>query len=441
MKRITLCLLLLLAFLSVEAQKKKIMIMDIKSDIDAYANRYVDLALKHAEKIKADIVIIEMNTYGGGVREAKDISDKLLDFKKPIWVFINPNAASAGALISISCDSIYMAPNANIGAATVVYANGEKAIPKYQSAMQTYMRTAAIVNKRDPKIAEGMVDSALDSITGEGKIIDFTTAEAIENGYCDGEVRSMDDLLKKNKVENAEIIHFELSVADQIISFVMNPFISGILILIILGGIYFELQTPGVGFPGAAALTALIVYLVPYYIYGLAENWEIIIFFIGIVLLALEIFVIPGFGVAGITGISLMLSSLVLIMLNNDLLDFEFVKMHDIMVATLAAFVGLIGGMALLLFGSSKITNSKAFQRMALTDTQQHSKGYTSNFNKESMVGKTGVAFTVLRPSGKVMIDDLIYDAFTKAGYVEKGKAIEVISEEGSTLRVKPTES
>jgi membrane-bound serine protease (ClpP class) len=115
--------------------------------------------------------------------------------------------------------------------------------------------------------------------------------------------------------------------------------------------------------------------------------------------------------------------------------------MHDIMVATLAAFVGLIGGMALLLFGSSKITNSKAFQRMTLTDTQQHSKGYTSNFNKESMVGKTGVAFTVLRPSGKVMIDDLIYDAFTKAGYVEKGKAIEVISEEGSTLRVKPTES
>jgi membrane-bound serine protease (ClpP class) len=441
MKRITLCLLLLVPFLKVEAQKKKVMIMDIKSDIDTYTNRYVDLALKQAEKTNADIVIIEMNTYGGGVREAKDISDKLLSFEKPIWVFINPNAASAGALISISCDSIYMASNANIGAATVVYANGEKAIPKYQSAMQTYMRTAAIANKRDPKIAEGMVDSASDSIKGEGKIIDFTTAEAIANGYCDGEVKSIDDLLKKNKMENAQITHFELSISDQVINFVMNPFISGILILVILGGIYFELQTPGVGFPGAAALTALIVYLVPYYIYGLAENWEIIIFFIGIVLLALEIFVIPGFGVTGVTGISLMLGSLVLIMLNNDLLDFGFVKMHDIMVATLAAFAGLLGGMALLFFGSGKITNSKAFQRMALTDTQQHSKGYTANFNKEPMVGKKGVAFTVLRPSGKVMIDDLIYDAFTKAGYVEKGKSIEVVSEEGSTLRVKPIES
>jgi membrane-bound serine protease (ClpP class) len=440
MKRITLCILLLLPFLNLSAQQKKVMTMDIKSEIDVRSNRYVELALKHADKIKADYIIIEMNTYGGTLTDAKDIGDKLLAFKTPVWVFVNPNAASAGALISISCDSIYMSPAASMGAATVVGANGEKAIDKYQSYMRSYMRAAATANKRNPQIAEGMVEESIkiDSIKEVGKIITLSTSEAIKYGYCEGQVESIDDILKKNKIENAEVLHFELGIADKVIDFIMNPFISGILILAILGGFYFELQTPGVGFPGAAALAALVIYLVPYYLNGLADNWEIIAFFIGIILLALEIFVIPGFGVAGITGITLMLSSLILMMLNNDFFDFEFVKVDDIMFATLTAFTALLGGIALVFLGSSKITNSKAFKRLALTDTQQHDKGYTANFNKEPMIGKTGVTFTILKPSGKVMIDNLIYDAFTKAGYVEEGKSIEVIGEEGSTLRVKP---
>lgn len=445
MKRFNLFILVTLASLSVfgQKEKKKVMVMEIKSEIDVRTFRYVDLALKKSDKIKADIIVIDMNTYGGSLTDAKDIGDRLLAYKKPIWVFVNPNAASAGALISISCDSIYMSPGASIGAATVVDANGEKAIDKYQSYMRAYMRTAATTNHRDPSIAEGMVDESIkiDSIKDEGKIITFSTPEAIKYGYCEGMAESIDDILKKNKLADASIVHFELSNVDEIIDFFMNPFISGILILVILGGLYFELQTPGVGFPGAAALIALILYLVPYYINGLAENWEVIAFIIGVVLLALEIFVIPGFGIAGISGILLTVGSLILMMLNNDLFDFEFVKMRDIMTATIAALAGLIGGFILLFIGSAKIANSKAFQRMALTDTQQRTQGYTANFNKEIMKGKKGIAFTVLRPSGKVMIDNLIYDAFTKGNYVEQGKPIEVVDDEGSTLRVKEIEA
>lgn len=439
MNRLNLFAFLILAFTAVNAQQKKVMVMDIKSEIDSRTSRYVELALDHAQEIKADIIIIDMNTYGGVLTDAKDIGDRLMKFKRPLWVFINPNAASAGALISLACDSIYMSPRGSIGAATVVDGEGKKAIDKYQSYMRTYMRTLAEENHRDPRIAEGMVDDAIviDSIKKEGQIITFTTTEAIKHGYCEGKAESIEEILKQNKIKAYTIEHFELDGINKVIDIFLNPFISGILILIIIGGIYFELQSPGFGFPILAAFIALILYLVPYYLNGLAENWEILAFLVGILLLALEVFVIPGFGVAGIAGITLTLSSLVLIMVNNDAFDFEFVPMTNILVATSVTIGGLLGGLALLFFGSASITNTKAFQRMALTNTQERQKGYTANFNKQNMKGKRGIAHTVLRPSGRVLIDGELYDAFAKAGYVEKGTTIEVLEEEGSTLRVK----
>jgi len=439
MKKLTLLLLTNLLMIALYAQPKKVMIMEIKSEIDPRMKRYVELGLRHAVETKADVVIIDMNTYGGALTDAKDIVDAIMDFEKPVWVFINSNAASAGALISIACDSIYMSPGASIGAATVVTGNGEKAPDKYQSYMRAIMRATAEERKRDPRIAEGMVDETfkIDTIKKEGQVITFSTSEAIRHGYCEGKAGSINEILRQNKIDHPVIDHFKLSTTDTIIDFFLNPFISGILILIILGGIYFELQTPGAVLPGAAAAIALILYLVPYYLNGLAENWEILALFIGILFLALEIFVIPGFGVAGVIGIALTIGSLVLIMVNNRAFDFHFVPLNDLLLAIGATAGGLAGSMLLLFFGGARLANSKAFHRMTLTDTQKRSLGYTSSGLKEQMTGRTGVAHTVLRPSGRVMIDGQVYDAFTRGDYVEKGTMIEVVSEEGSTLRVR----
>lgn len=432
-------LLTLIAF----AQQKRVMVMEIKNEIDPRMTRYVELALRHAEETKADIVIIEMDTYGGILTDAKDIVDKIMGYKKPIWVFINSDAASAGALISIACDSIYMSPGASIGAATVVDGSGEKAPDKYQSYMRSIMRSTAEENKRDPTIAEGMVDEQveIDSVKKIGQVITFSTSEAIKYGYCEGKVESIDEILKKNKVTDYEINRFYLSSTDRIIAFFLNPFISGLLILAIIGGIYFEMQAPGIGFAGIAALVALILYLVPYYLNGLAENWEIIAFFIGLVLIALEVFVIPGFGVAGFAGITITVGSLVLIMINNDAFDFEFVRTNDILVALAAAMGGLLGGVVLLFVGGARLANTKFYKRIALTDTQERTEGYTSNVNKDVMKGKKGMTQTVLRPSGKVTIEGQLYDAFTRGEYIDKGQAVEVISEAGSSLQVKQLES
>jgi membrane-bound serine protease (ClpP class) len=434
--------ILLFIFLSlaqVSMAQRKVMIMEIKDEIDPRMTRYVDLALGRAKEIKADLVLIEMDTYGGVLTDAKEIVDKIMHFEKPVYVFINSDAASAGALISISCDSIYMSPGASIGAATVVDGTGQKAPDKYQSYMRSIMRSTAEENKRDPTIAEGMVDEdvVIPGVKTAGKILTFSTSEALKNGYCEAKVESIEEILKRSRLENVSVEKFELGTSEKIISFALNPFISGILILIIIAGIYFEMQHPGLGFAGFAALVALILYLVPYYLNGLAENWEIIAFFIGVILIAFEVFVIPGFGIAGVSGIILTVGSLVLIMINNDAFDFEFVRMNDILLALAASVGGLLGAGVLLFVLGANLNKMPFYSKVALTDQQNRSEGYVSTNYQTELKGKTGIAHTVLRPSGKVIIDGQLYDAYTRGEYIEKDQHVEVISDEGSSLKVK----
>ncbi|MFY0627524.1 MAG: nodulation protein NfeD [Reichenbachiella sp.] len=417
--------------------------LNIDSEIDARSNRLTELALEKASDMDADFVVIEMDTYGGALDAADDIRTRILDFEKPVYVYINKDAASAGALISIACDSIYMSSAASIGAATVVTQDGAAAPDKYQSYMRSIMRSTAEAKGRDPRIAEAMVDQAIevDSISTEGKVITFSTSEAIKHGFCEAQVSSVDEIMQRSGIDDYELYEFELSVADKIIDLFINPFVSGILILVIMGGIYFELQTPGVGFPILASVIALVLYFTPYYLNGMAENWELIVFLIGVVLIAIEIFVLPGFGIAGVAGLILSSGALILVMLNNEWFDFSYVPEGDIMTALSTTFLALIASFVVMFIGGVKLTESKMFKRIALQDTLSKEEGYTANFKSESFIGKKGVAYTILRPSGKVMIDNEMHDAFTRGGYIEKDTPIEVISEEANSLRVKQIES
>jgi len=416
-----------------------VFLMKLDAEIDPRTNRYSELALEKAQEINADFVIIEMDTYGGALNDADDIRTRVMEFEKPIYVFINKDAASAGALISIACDSIYMAKGASIGAATVVTGDGTAAPDKYQSYMRSIMRSTAESSGRDPKIAEAMVDENLqvDSVSQAGKVITFTSSEAVENGYCEGIVSNIDEIMARSNIQEYELYEYELSSSDRIIAIFLNPFVSGILILVILGGVYFELQTPGIGFPILAAVGAMILYFVPHYLNGLAENWEIILFFIGILLIALEIFVIPGFGVAGIAGISFSITGLILVMVNNDNFDFSFVAEGDLITAIFTTFIGLIGAFILMFIGGVRLTESRMFKRVALQNVLSKEAGYTSDFKANSYLGKKGTAYTILRPSGKVIIDGNILDATTRGDYIEKDTNVEVIGEEGTSLKVK----
>lgn len=423
---------------------KKVYFFKIDKDIDPAMNRRVKIALEEAEKLKVDLILIEMDTYGGAVTDADEIRTRILESKIPVYVFINKDAASAGALISIASDSIYMAPGASIGAATVVNGvDGAAAPDKYQSYMRSMMRSTAEANGRDPKIAEAMVDEkiVIEGISDSSSVITFSVSEAITYGFCEGEFNSAEEILAAKGFENAEITRYEEDTVDQIIAFFLSPAISGVLILIIIGGIYFELQTPGVGFPLLAAIVATLLYFIPYYLNGLAENWEILAFIIGVILLAVELFVIPGFGIFGVSGIVMILGSLVLGMLPNENFNFDFVPASQLFGALLTVILAALGSVGLVFWLTPKVNEWGAFRNITLATTQDRTQGYTSSFYSDELKGKVGTVHSRLRPSGRVEIDGEIYDAYSRGEFLEQGEKITVISTEGTSLRVKKLES
>jgi membrane-bound serine protease (ClpP class) len=282
MKNILLFIAIVLANIQLLANDSTFLIyrLNIREEIAPSAWRQTKKAFAEADSLKADLILIHMNTYGGTVVDADSIRTKILNSLIPVWVFIDNNAASAGALIAIAAASIFMRPGANIGAATVVNQTGEKAPDKYQSYFRSIMRSTAqshgadtIVQGtdtiikwfRDPLIAEAMVDEDvyIKGVVDTGKILTFTAVEAVKHGFCEGIVENIEELLEQANIKKYEIKEFKPTRIDKIIGFLTHPIVSGILIMAIIGGIYFELQTPGIGFPLIVAVLAAIGYFAP----------------------------------------------------------------------------------------------------------------------------------------------------------------------------------
>ena len=423
------------------APKKLVYVFNISDEIAKPVWYKTRKALNEASEMKADIILIHMNTYGGLLDMADSIRTAILNDKIPVWVFIDNNAASAGALISIACDSIYMRQGANIGAATVVNQTGEQLPDKYQSYMRAMMRSTAQATGRNPDIAQAMVDPRIhvEGVNDSGQVVTFTAQEAMKHGYCNAMAENIPEVLKKAGIINYTIHEQKLTATDKMIGFLTKPAVAGILIMIIIGGIYFEFQSPGIGFPIVMAIIAAALYFAPHYIEGLAANWEILVFVAGVILLAVEIFVIPGFGVAGILGIFMMVMGLTLAMIDN--LYFEFspgatVKLAEAFFIVVIAFFASI---TISIYLTRKLFTGKTFfGDLALVTTQQKNEGFTSaDVSYQDITGKTGVAHTMLRPAGKVMIDGMLYDATALTGYIDKDEPVEVVKYETAQLFVK----
>lgn len=401
--------------------------------------RTTKLAIENAQKQNADLILIHMNTYGGMLDAADSIRTKILDSQIPVYVFIDKNAASAGALISIACDSIYMAPGASIGAATVVDQEGKVLPDKYQSYMRSMMRATAEAKGRDPDIAQAMVDPKIyiAGISDTGQVLTFTVSEAIENNFCRAEVENMEELLEHAGYKNYIFIDHKITATDKAIGWLINPMVSGILIMIIIGGIYFELQSPGIGFPLAASVFAALLYFAPLYLEGLANNWEILLFVMGLILLAVEIFAIPGFGILGLLGIIFMITGLTLSMVGNvgpGFFDIDTTGIVGAFLVVIIAFFLAVTGSIIL---SKQLFTTHAFGHLALDTVQNAEEGYTSaSAQYTSMVGKKGVAYTVLRPAGKIIINDELFDATARSGMIDKGTNIFVFDYQNSQLIV-----
>ena len=432
-------ILIFLPFIS-SSQEKRIFVIPVKGEISKATERTLSKGLQQADEKGYDFVIVQLNTYGGAVASADSMRSALLRFPVPVAAFIDNQAVSAGALISIACDSIYMTTGSTIGAATVVNQNGEPMPDKYQSFMRAMMRSTAQANGRDPKIAEAMVDPTIvASSTGDDslKVLSFTMEEAIENNYCEGFAEKIQDVAPLlTNGDNYILEEMEISFTDEVISFLLSPVIQGLLLMVIIGGLYFELQSPGIGFPSAAAVIAALLYFAPLYLEGLAENWEILLFAAGILLIIAEIFIIPGFGIAGISGITLTILALVFAMIDNNLFYFKGNLNFIVIVKPLSiVMVSALSSLVVSIWLAGRVFPGKSFSHLALRTKLDSSKGYigVEDINN-NLIGKVGIAASSLRPAGKIEIEGKWYDATIEFGMADKGEELVVTKFEGGRV-------
>ena len=417
----------------------------IKQEIHQASQRTLIKGLKKANELHADYIILQINTYGGALNAADSMRTAILHQKVPIIAFIDNQAASAGALISIACDSVYMSAGATFGSASVVDGSGKVMPEKYQSFMRSMMRATAeaqgkkwvIQNgdstqvwRRDPAIAEAMVGK--DSTN----VLNFTPEEAIANNYCEGKAQNVAEVIELLGINEYRYDEYKPTTLDRIIGFFLLPIIQGLLIMLIIGGIYFELQSPGIGFPLIAAVTAALLYFLPLYLEGIAEYWELLIVVVGLALILIEIFVTPGFGFLGITGIVLFGAGLMLAMIDMSIFRFPGpfnwgLLIKPMSVVTISGFLSI----SLLLWLVNRIYPTRLFNAIALKTELDGDKGFVGvPVAESSLIGSKAIVFSDLKPAGKVIIDNKLYEASAEYGMITAGTEVRVVRMEGGRL-------
>ena len=403
-------------------------------DIDKSAQRIVVEGLDRASKAHADYILLDLDTYGGAVDAADSIRSAILRCETPVLAYVNMQAASAGALISIACDSVYMKTGSSIGAATVVDQSGNVMPDKYQSFMRGMMRSTAQATGRDPKIAESMVDTA--------NVLSLTPQEAIKVGYCDGIYESELEVVEAVASDNEFVVknmEDELTWVDKLIDLLLNPLLQSIFMMMIIGGIFVEIRTPGIGLPLLTAIVGALLYFAPGYVGNLVEHWEILLFVVGLILIGIEIFVLPGFGVCGISGIVCVVVALSFSMVDNiELYRWD----GSLNLRPLLKPVGIVVFSATAaIFGSvwlvRKLYATRSFDNIALRQEMKAEEGFVGVVSgMENLVGEEVTVFTDLRPSGKVKASDgKVYEATLKfGGFASKGETLRVISTEQGRL-------
>ena len=419
-------------------------LIPIDGMIDNSLARYIDRANADAEAAEAALIVYHIDTFGGLVDAADKIRKSILGVSIPTVAFIDKNAASAGALISYSSDRIVMAPGSSIGAATVVEGgSGAVASEKYQSYMKGLMRATATANGRDPQIAEAMVDDSLEvpGISEAGSLLTLAYDEALEVEVAEAILPSIDSILETLEISEASRVDHQASGAEQFLRFFSSPVLQSILMLMMMGGLYFELQTPGVGFAGLMALIGAALFFAPHYMLGLVESWEIALFVVGVILLIVEIFVIPGFGVAGISGLILVLGSLTAGLIGNVGLDMPDRSAVTSAVGTMAVTLVLLG---VLVYSLARyLPSSQRLNGLVLAPELSSAEGYVAADTDFSLLGAIGRALTPLRPSGTVQINETSerVDVITAGEFIPSGALVRVVNVRGARVEVREVDS
>lgn len=395
-------------------------VIPVQETIDPGLAKFVERSYQEAEKLKADMVILEIDTPGGRIDAALQIRDRIRQSPVPTTALVKGGAISAGALISLACKTIAMQPGATIGDAEPRIGS-EKADEKVVSYWAKEMAATAEVNGRDPQIAIAMADrdAVIPGLVEKGKLLTLTYQEALQHGYADHIVQDRAELLDVLKLKEATLVEAQLSVSEKVTRIVTNPYIAPLLLTLGIAGIVIELFTIGWGIAGTLGLLSLSLYFGGHLLAGFT-GWEsILLFLLGIILLGVEMLV-PGFGLPGIGGIVCIFVSIVL-------------TAPDWETGIVSLVLALVGTIVLLLISFKLLTKRKFWDRLVLGLKYAKEEGYVSQRQDlEQYIGQQGLASTPLRPAGTVVLDNgTRLDVVTEGEYVQRGERVEVVRVEG----------
>jgi membrane-bound serine protease (ClpP class) len=407
----------------------------VHGDIELGLAPFVERSLEEAWTEGAAAVILDLETPGGRVDAAQRIANAIGDSDVPVYAFVNRHAYSAGALIALATEGIFMRSGSVMGAATPVVGTGQKAPEKIVSAMRSQMRALAEARGLDPTVAEAMVDEdiAIPGVVEAGKLLTLTTSEAVDLGFAT-EVADWDGLLSHLQLNTLPAVQMEVNWAERIVRFLSNPIVAPFLLSLGFLGLIAEVKTPGLGLAGLAGLLSLSLFFGSHLILGLAGLEDLLVFGAGVVLIGVEVFVVPGFGLFGVLGGLAVLAGLFMSLVGAVPTAPDFAQAG--VVLSMSLLIILITSWAILrhLPQSSRLARSGVF----LLTKGRRDAGWASASRRPDLVGREGVALTDLRPSGTGAFGEERVDVVSESEWIEEGTEIEVVRSEGYRHVVRP---
>jgi len=468
-------------------------VIDIRNEIGSGLGTYISDGIQTAEEAGADAIVFDVDTPGGRVDSAVNIIRSIQDTQIPTIAFVNRQAISAGAMISIACNQIVMTSGGTIGDSAPVNIQGQEVGEKAISYIQGTIRATAERENRNPDIAEAMVDKELvlvklvdgqiikllpeeyaareeegeemEILCAQGKLLTLSTQQALEYRFADAQAETLTELLAQYEIvevdgtklpltedgialreqdfgvseinrlktlADARITEVEATLADRIVFFITNPLISSLLLSLGILGIFIEIRTPGFGIPGFLGLLCVGLFFGGHMLTKIGAEWAFLLFLIGLGLIVLEVFVIPGFGVAGILGITLMIGSIF----------FVFDKAYEFRTAVMWLSISVIMSAGLVILAAFYLPETQLFRRLALSTVMDTESGYHSSSSEDfqAYLGQSGTALTPLRPSGTARIANNRVDVVTVGDFIAQDSNIKVVSVEGSKVFVEAVE-
>lgn len=412
-------------------------VVPIDGIIDLGLAPFLTRTIQQAKEAGASAVLLDINTFGGRVDAAVAMRDTLLNSPVRSIAFVNQRAISAGALIALACETLVMTKGGTIGAAAPVMSGGGETRPadeKSVSYVRKEFRATAEFRNRPPQFAEAMVDADVEiaGVSAKGKLLTLTTSEAIEHKVAELTAGTIDAALQAAGLPDAQIRYAAQTWAETFVRFVTNPIVSSLLMTVGILGVLVEIRTPGFGMPGIVGLLSLGLFFWGHWIVRLAGWEELLLVFLGVLLIVLEVLVLPGMTVAGVAGVIALVAGLGMTLVGSG--------------ATVSSIVAALGRVAISLllamagaFALLRMLPRLPFGRRLVLETgMQSNLGYSSAPESDRRwMGRAGIALSPLRPAGIAEIDGVRIDVVSDGGFIDAGASIEVTRVDGNRIVVR----